>query len=389
MIVGPLAHFDEVVTDPRVRRAEVERFLADPARLGEAYLGRYLAWTTSGTTGHPGMFIHDEHAWTIYKILGATRGFSRWLGPSGLASFLLRGRASAIVALDCGPYAEVVGVARERRAHPRLLRRFWPIVSVLRPLEEQVRELNARRPLVMSGYPSALLLLAEEQAAGRLRIAPLLIVLSGESIPRPAKERIAEAFGCPVREMFAASEGPSLAFECEAGRLHLNSDWFLLEGVDRDYHPVPPGEQSETVLVTNLVNRVMPIIRYDLGDCITLEPGPCGCGRALPAFRVEGRSTDVLTLPPAAGSSPVRLTPLALVTVIEETPGVYRVQVVRAGPAALAVRLEVTPTADVGDVWGKIARRVREYLDVQGVGPVELRLAPEAPQRNRMSGKLR
>ncbi len=80
-----MANFDRVVTDPRVRCTEVEGFLADPAHLGEPYLGRYMAWTTSGMTGHPGIFVHDERAWMIYKVLGATRGLLRWLGPPGQA----------------------------------------------------------------------------------------------------------------------------------------------------------------------------------------------------------------------------------------------------------------------------------------------------------------
>ena len=59
------------------------------------------------------------------------------------------------------------------------------------------------------------------------------------------------------------------------GSMHLNADWVILEPVDRAYRPVPPGVMSHTVLLTNLANRVQPIIRYDLGDSVVIEPDPC------------------------------------------------------------------------------------------------------------------
>ncbi len=54
--------------------------------------------------------------------------------------------------------------------------------------------------------------------------------------------------------------------ECAHGLFHVNSDWYILEPVDEDYRPVAPDVGSHTVLITNLANRVQPLIRYDLGD---------------------------------------------------------------------------------------------------------------------------
>ena len=55
-----MEHFDEVVTDPEVTRAGVEAFIADQANIGRRLLGRYPVWTTSGTTGEPGIFLQDD-----------------------------------------------------------------------------------------------------------------------------------------------------------------------------------------------------------------------------------------------------------------------------------------------------------------------------------------
>ena len=88
----------------------------------------------------------------------------------------------------------------------------------------------------------------------------------------------------------------SIAYACTEGWLHVNADWVLLEPVDAEHRPMPPGEPSHTVLLTNLANRVQPIIRYDLGDSVIAKPEPCACGSPLPAIRVEGRHDDVVSL---------------------------------------------------------------------------------------------
>ena len=54
-----------------------------------------------------------------------------------------------------------------------------------------------------------------------------------------------------------------MAYDCGQGWLHVNSDWVILEPVEADYSPTPPGQASHTVLLTNLANRIQPIIRYD------------------------------------------------------------------------------------------------------------------------------
>jgi phenylacetate-coenzyme A ligase PaaK-like adenylate-forming protein len=79
---------------------------------------------------------------------------------------------------------------------------------------------------------------------------------------------------------------------------------------------VAAGTQSHSVLVTNLANTLQPIIRYELGDRVTIRPDRCTCGSPLPAIEVEGRTDDVITFPGSEGD-PVQILPLALTTVIE------------------------------------------------------------------------
>jgi hypothetical protein len=104
-----------------------------------------------------------------------------------------------------------------------------------------------------------------------------------------------EILCCRVTDNYSASEAIGMTFECRRRQLHVNADWYILEPVDEAYEPVPPGQPSHSVLVTNLANRVQPIIRYELGDSITVSPARCPCGSPLPAIRVEGRTDEILS----------------------------------------------------------------------------------------------
>jgi phenylacetate-coenzyme A ligase PaaK-like adenylate-forming protein len=72
------------------------------------------------------------------------------------------------------------------------------------PIPALVCALNEFRPAVVGSYPTALAVLAEEQAAGRLRIAPALLLSGAERLSPPLAERISESFRCPVRDTYAA-----------------------------------------------------------------------------------------------------------------------------------------------------------------------------------------
>jgi hypothetical protein len=162
----------------------------------------------------------------------------------------------------------------------------------------------------------------EPSATSLLVVAlhPALEALAAEGLPDCEPAGIATTFGAIVGNSYAASECPFLSYSCQAAWLHVNADWVILEPVDADHQPTPPGQQSHTVLVTNLDNRVQPILRYDLGDSVLQRPEPCPCGNPLPAIRVQGRTADLLTFPTPSGPS-VTLTPLALTTRLDQLRG--------------------------------------------------------------------
>lgn len=382
-----MERFDEWVTDPGVTRESVDAFVADPARIGELYLGRYVVFATSGTTGMPGIFLQDKDAMTVYAALLAARRLPSLASAGAWRPFLGQGGRTATVITVGGHFTSSVIERLVRRRYPLISGRN-KVFSILEPLPELVRSLNAFRPAVVGSYPTALSVLAREQEAGRLAIRPALALTGAEWLSPAARERIAAAFGCPVRDTYAASEFMGIAFDCRHGRLHVNSDWAVLEAVDEEYRPAPPGTASRTTLLTNLANRVQPILRYDLGDSVTMLPSPCPCGSGLPAIQVEGRRDEVLSFSGPGGET-VPILPMAIATAVEETPWVRAWQAVQCGPALLALRIEEAAGHDRRQVAEAAAGRVRALLAAQGLAWVTVEATCEPPRRDPVGGKLR
>lgn len=377
-----MAGFDRVATDRAVCRAAVDRFLRDGRTIGRAFLDHYAVWTSSGTSGESGIYVHDGHALAVYEALEALR--SRNLdSPALLPLAILPDDRSAFVGATGGHFAGTASFERLRWLNPWIRSRARSF-SILEPLPELVRALNDYQPTMLGTYPSAACLLAQEQGTGRLRIRPREIWTGGEGLSPVQRERIGSTFGCRVHNEYGASEFLAMASECRHGTLHLNADWLILEAVDEHYRPVPDGVASHTVLVTNLANRVQPLIRYDLGDSVTFLQGRCPCGSALPGIHVEGRCDDVLTLADAHGQQ-VKLLPLALTTVLEDDADTYRFQLTQTATDRLRLRLDM-PAPE--DAEMRCRHALAHYLHAQGLGNVRLAVEHGALARDPASGKV-
>jgi phenylacetate-CoA ligase len=169
--------------------------------------------------------------------------------------------------------------------------------SVFAPIEEQVARLNDFRPEHLTGYTSALEALAREEIAGRLRLRSgglQQVTNIAEPLPPDSRAFIEGAFGVHISDCYSAAECLAMTSGCPhfAGS-HVNLDLARVEIVDDRYRPVPDGEAGARLLVTNLYNTVVPLIRYELGDAATMSRSPCPCGSPLPLVQsVAGRTKE-------------------------------------------------------------------------------------------------
>jgi phenylacetate-coenzyme A ligase PaaK-like adenylate-forming protein len=380
-----MGRFDDWVTDPALDLAGVTAFLADRDQIGERYLGRYVIWKSSGSTGEPGIYVQDDDALETFDALMAVHLDPARFTAAHAWRIAARGGRAALVAATGDHFASIASWQRLTRHSPWIAARSF---SIMDPLPRLVRELNAYRPAFVASYPTLLALLADERKAGRLEIDPVGLWSGGECLPASVRAGIEAAFGCPVVNEYGASECMSMAFGCNEGWLHVNADWVLLEPVDDEFRPTPPGAPSRTVLLTNLANRVQPIIRYDLGDSVVVNPGPCACGSPLPAIAVEGRHDDVLSMAAPDGRI-VRLLPLALTTVVEDAAPASRFQIVQTAPDRLLLRMDCHDPADRQAAWRAVEKALRRYLVQQALPSVRVGLDQRGPCANRRSGKLR
>ncbi|MFH8982761.1 phenylacetate--CoA ligase family protein [Streptomyces varsoviensis] len=380
-----MASFDDWVSDREITYEKVSAFADDPELIGHRFLGKHMVATTSGTSGRRGLFLLDDGYMAVTSAL-TSRALTTWLGPAGVLRATARGGRFAQLVATGGHYAGFAGYSRMIREggwRAKLIRAF----SVHTPMAELVARLNAYRPAVVIGYASTIMLLAAEQEAGRLRIDPLLVEPAGETMTTGDTDRIAAAFGARVGTVYGATECAYLSYGCAEGWYHVNSDWAVVEPVDAEYRPTPPGEFSHTVLVSNLANRVQPFLRYDLGDSVLVRPEPCPCGNLLPAVRVQGRAGDVLTFPDGHGGN-VSLAPLAFGTLFDRTPGVEMFQIEQTARTTLRVRLLPAAGADPDSVWEAARRELSRLLTDNHLGGVTIERAEEPP-RQAPGGKYR
>lgn len=378
-----MARYDDWVTDRAVTAGQVRAFVERPELIGEPFLGRYTVATTSGTTGTPGHFLVDARSFAVTKAL-ALRMLGAWLGVRDVVRLIAGGGRMAMVMATGGHYASAAAAVRLRTGSPRRARSVLAL-SAHTPLAALVERLNAFRPVIVAPYASVAVLLAGEQEAGRLRIAPVLLALSAEGLPEAEYDRIARAFDATVGNSYAATECPFLSYGCRERWLHVNSDWVALEPVDADYRPVPPGTPSHTVLLSNLANRAQPILRYDLGDSVLQRPDACPCGNPLPAVRVRGRAADMMTCVAQSGER-VAVPPLAFE--VNHVPGVELLQVVQRTPSAVRVRVRPSAGADPARVWDAVRAELARLFAAHGLEDVVIERAHEPPEQS-AGGKYR
>ena len=165
-------------------------------------------------------------------------------------------------------------------------------------LDAQCRLLVAERPDYLLSYPSNLSALARHTLERGIDFSFLTGVLTfGESLSDALREELRTAWQVELTDMYSAQELGCIALQCpDTDCYHVQSECVLVEVLDDDGIPCRPGETGR-VVVTDLHNFEMPLLRYEIGDYATVGE-PCRCGRGLPVLKsIVGRVRNMLILP--------------------------------------------------------------------------------------------
>lgn len=348
-----------------------ESILSDPASyLSESSRGLQIVRTlTSGTTGTPFETRMDVETFDLSDAFAWRRNL--WAGHR---------EGDWIARLVGDP---VVPLRQVRPTRP------WRTSWLDRRLYLSAYHLNAdtagkyleileqRQPAFLAGYPSALAILATFalEMGRRLEWQPKAVLYSSEPMYGHQESVVAQVFKAPIRGFYGSAERIVSAAECEYGASHLS----LVDGFVEGQFGILPS--SEPALVTTLTNKVMPLIRFQLGDFIsTLPNGQCQCGRTLPIIGpLTTKQEDWISTP-----SGRRISPSILTWALKDANGIRRSQIVQVGRDLVELHVDADE-----DVFAGLRALLRERLSQMLFGEMTVTVLRDASIEVLSSGKTR
>jgi phenylacetate-coenzyme A ligase PaaK-like adenylate-forming protein len=294
---------EELVIDPEIKVDRLREFVSDYSNIGKLYLGKYVPFHTSGSTGENVLVLTNrdelEH---MYAIFGARP--AKFRNPPAMQTlkatlrhFFVRRERTATFVL-AAPFGTYTAAKHFNRKFLKVLLGDQHIIDMFTPTDRLVEDLNRIQPDSIVSYPSLLAQLAREQLAGRLKLrldSPFSSLMCGsEPMTEMTRDLVRRAFGLEIQDIYGATECTSIGRSCAKNRMHQMSDACIVEVVDEKKRPVPDGEVGTSLLVTNLNNSVLPIIRYELTDVTGYSREACDCGWPFPVLLpIEGRTGDI------------------------------------------------------------------------------------------------
>lgn len=326
--VGPgiLNTVTELSRYPVLTKAQINANYTDMTATN--WRGRTMSKVTGGSTGNPFRF---EYTMDVYARRTAVmwRGYG-WAGAGlGVRTAYLWGTG-----LRQGGW----GGFKDRLYHGAFNRRFFDAFSLTDDtLDQLIDQIERYKPLALVGYVAPVSVVARRMLATGRALHGLRGVLTGaEALYEPERRDIESAFGCPAFNTYGAREVMLMAAECDQHQgLHVNSDHLVLETLD-DYGQ-PVAGTSGDIVITDLHNYGMPMVRYLIGDRATYSTGTCTCGRGLPLLAsIDGRVLDIIETPDGR-----YVTGEYFVVVMLDWIDVKQWQVVQTAPDCVQFRLVV------------------------------------------------
>ena len=266
---------------------------------------------TGGSTSVPLQIYVNPAAWA--RKLAATRRHNQWAGH----------RPGDKMAAIWGDTDRKYSV-KERLVNYLVTRTIYlDTLKLDEPyMHSFIETVRRYRPRILMGHAHSLYIFACFVGDNSVTDLPFRSIIStSEILYDHERVRIEEVFGPILFNRYGCEELSIIASECEQhSGLHINAEGLYVE--------VPDGDESHpgNLIITDLWNQGMPLIRYEVGDRATTSHGPCPCGRGLPRLgKIYGRTADFLYTPEGKMLSGISV----LDTFTIHIPGFKQVQIIQ------------------------------------------------------------
>lgn len=280
-----MQHWDQIICNQALSLQTVEAHLREQ-RTHTLIDNKFHAWATGGSSGTRGVFV-----WSIEDYAQFVAGTYR-LRCDNLKNkhaALKKIRRATLVAenpIHMSEYLWALPILEKFETHT---------LHMSSRMDHIVRELNRIQPHEIDAFPSMMSKLSDAAKKGLLNISPYVIGTCAEPLFPDVREKIATAWPkVPIIDFYGSSECGPHALNCtSSSNLHLCEDSVIIETVDKNNQPVPANVKSAKILVTSLINKSFPFIRYEIDDELTILSKPCSCGIKLKQIKnVTGRMLD-------------------------------------------------------------------------------------------------
>ena len=263
---------------------------------------------TGGTTG-PGVGLYADKTGFAYKA-AVTMRFDKWPGWNV-------GEWTSVIWPAVVDFSHDITLKKKVRNYLSYRKIILQMVTVEQSdIEKHVKEIIDKKATAVKGFPSQTVDVAGYIIDKGIKLNSVKgVITTGEPLYSNQRELIERAFGCMVYDSYRTRDAGSIAQECEKHRgLHISAESVYVETVDTDLKNTEDDTSSDPgagkILVTDLANYGMPLIRYENGDIGALSDSGCDCGRGLPLLKeIGGRLVDVIYTTEGKKIAPVTLIP--------------------------------------------------------------------------------
>lgn len=308
----------------QVRRQQSE-FLASSLKNGPLSV-----FKTGGSTGVPVEVLKDPH--TVELINATSLRAFRWAGWN-------IGEPVGMIWGNPPVWTTLKEKLRDALIGPEIYLDTMSLTDA--SMRDFVERWQQARPTLLRGHSHSIYIFASFCNAHAITsVRPKAIISSSMMLLPTERRAIEQAFACKVTDLYGCEEVGLIATECERHHgMHVDMENNYVELLDHDGNDVAPGEDG-AVVVTSLLNRSMPLIRYKMGDVASFAGRTCPCGRTLPLMNsISGRVADFLVRKDGSVVAGVSLVERTLT----KFPGVAQMQIVQEDLDTIVLKIAKDP----------------------------------------------